>query len=223
MNILRVLCVVLLVTGIASTSLAGYTGSLNYSDGVINGTGSPGLNPWLAAGTVFSWDVTDLGSSFIYKYTLTVPEKDISHFIIEVSPSFTEDNILSPNPLEKMVLGTYGPDEPGNSNPGIPDSMKGIKTTEEINNTTYTLTFTSNRAPVWGDFYAKDGTTGGQDKIDIAIWNSGFGYPDVDGLSAGHILVPDSVTPPTAPAPAAIVLGSLGMGLVGLLRRRNSK
>ncbi len=216
MNNVRRLCVVLAVVGLGSISMAGATlnGSLSAGNGI---TGlNPTSNPWLvdSPATTMSWWVTNNDNgTYTYKYILSVPRKEISHFIIEVSPTFTSNNIL------QILQGSGSVDEygdEGNSNPGIPGTINGIKTAS--GGLTYTLEFISNRMPVWGDFYAKDGKDGGNN---VAIWNCGFGNPDSDDSSIGHILVPDT-TPPIVPVPGAIALGSIGMGLVGFLHRKNA-
>jgi hypothetical protein len=216
MNKVRILCVVLAVVGAGSISMAGPTlsGSLSSGSGI---TGLyPSSNPWLdgSSASTLSWWVTDNDNgTFTYKYILSVTQKEISHMIIEVSPTFTSDNIRQILQGSGSV-GEYG--DEGKSNPGIPGLLYGIKTAS--GGLSYTLEFISNRIPVWGDFYAKDGKDGGKD---VAIWNSGFGNPDSDDSSIGHILVPDTI-PPIVPVPGAMVLGSLGMVCVGFLRRKNT-
>lgn len=222
----RSILITIICIGSIAVAAPTYTGSLNGStSGGLIGT-NPAGNPWLSDKTTLSWTVTDYqNGTFGYEYKLTVPSKGISHFIIEVSPTFEYSNLIQ---FGTGYLDNYGPGTQGNSNPSIPGLMRGIKTGS--GNLSYTLSFISDRMPVWGDFYAKSGVGGGSF---VAIWNAGFVAGEIgngndptdpygNGSVNNHILVPDSKTPPVVPAPAAIVLGAMGTGLVGFLRRRHS-
>lgn len=88
------------------------------------------------------------------------------------------------------------------------------------------VSFYSDRAPQWSDFYAK----GGGGPTTSYAYNSSFGVavdnpntywlPAMAGQTALHkILAPDTVTVPI-PAPAAASLGVVGLSLVSLVRRR---
>ena len=100
------------------------------------------------------------------------------------------------------------------------------------------ISFDSTRAPIWGDFYAKDGVTDG---VENAAWNIGYGdeisgsgfFSVAEDLAVtGHILVPDTVpwiTPPppspdadvAVPEPITAVMVALGVGaLATRLRKR---
>ena len=183
-----------------------YSGSLNAgADGGLVGT-----EPWNAASTVLSWGITyeqqaDNKWIYTYKYTFSVPEKDISHVIIQVSDSFTKENVLE-GTTEYWALGTYSSTD-GNSNPGMLGSYLGLKwNTEEVlgkdaKATNFTWIIVTNRAPMLGSFYAKDGQAGGQ--------SGGWVY----AFATGNVPVPDTAT--TAPLPPSALL--LGSGIIGLL------
>ena len=175
----RVCAVLLLVAGMFGTAQAvsTYSGSLSYDGGGITGTYG---NFWLASGTALDWSVNANGNgTYTYTYELQVPDdsKEISHMTIEVSPSFTSSNLL------EVLQGTIADDQPddypkGGADPGMPSSLWGIKFEGGAGETDYdwTVSFISDRAPVWGDFYAVDGKRPGADNSDLERWirKSGF-------------------------------------------------
>lgn len=215
---------------LCSASPTIYSGSLNNT---ISNGGLTGNAAW-ASGVTFSWTVSlaDNSSLWHYQYILNIPAKSLSHFIIETS----SDDDFSNADIQNVVSTTvsqdddtlpmlYGPQ--GTSNVGIPESFFGVKFGKDVDpsNLTYTVDFDSTRVPVWGDFYAKDGKDGG---ADVYIFNNGFTVNDTDPTVAAsngsvgyHILRPDSECQPTIPAPAALILASVGIGFVGFLRRRH--
>ena len=92
-----------------------------------------------------------------------------------------------------------------------------------MESTTLTVSFDSDRAPVWGDFYAKNGTD--TEGTDIYLYNSGFSIADplvpaASGSEQNHLLVPDTVA---VPAPGAVFLGSVGLSLAGYLLKRKEQ
>jgi len=105
------------------------------------------------------------------------------------------------------VLDTYGPGLQGNSDPGIPATIQGIKFDwcPAVPLTLFTLV--TDIAPTWGDFYAKDGNAGGQGTN--TAWNAGFTNPLTDPTNAPangtpygyYILRPDTTTTSTVPYP----------------------
>jgi hypothetical protein len=160
--------------------------------------------------------------------------KNISHFIIELSDTFVEaDHLIGVfgdvSTYEIRTLKNaeatggkeaFAPDDPGNSNPNLPAAMPGIKVNLEDPFETSSATFyiVTNRDPVWGDFYVKDGTV---DNTDVTLWNEGFldldpADPPSSGTVNNHLLVPDTGGTQIIPEPTSLV-GLLSLGCVGLL------
>jgi hypothetical protein len=171
---------------------------------------------WSSA--TLSWSVYDSGGLWYYEYTFTPgAEPGLSHFIIEVSQNFTDDNNLGGN---FGSPDTYNATDQGSSNPGIPGNLWGIKQEDNLGS----LTITSDRAPMWGDVYAKGGS-------DQYAYNVMFGYdpnPQFDYSTAlsslganDWALVPDTTT--SVPEPATMLLFGTGIFCLGVFGRKRFK
>jgi hypothetical protein len=201
---------------LASSLASAFSGSLISTDLSILGTGN-----WITTGpTEIQWNVVqNPDASWHYAYVFSHPKGATSHLILETSLDFTLSDLLNPiGDFGGTRVGWWG--SQGSSNPNIPDDVYGIKFDEASGNTT-SIEFDSFRAPKWGDFYSKDGLSGGYGQN--SAWNAGFTAGDTDPLDpAGdgsvenHLLVPDTRT--VIPEPGTLLL--LGAAAVGLLALR---
>jgi hypothetical protein len=143
--------------------------------------GLVGNGVWDGGGINFSWDISfNVGTSlWDYSYTLArtsinnPPGAGISHLLLELTRYAADGTSLDTH--WKGIFGSANVDEwgdEGNSSPGIPGLLYGVKITpaasEELSKT---FTFSTPQVPVWGDFYAKDGKAGGDENY---AYNAGF-------------------------------------------------
>ena len=199
----------ILVLGLAANALA------VPMSGTISGESSNlyGTDGWSTAS--FSWDVEETSDGvWQYDYTFTVARKAISHIIIEVSEDFDADNILT-GTTSGWILDDYSPDDTGNSNPGLPAEIPGLKWNTSNDPLTFSVTIITDKEPMDGNFYAKDGTDAG---IGVFAWSG-----TADGFG-NNILVPDTNGgEQEVPEPSTLLLigtGLLGLGLYGRGRFR---
>jgi hypothetical protein len=210
--------------------------------GLLNGPGG-----WSAASLSYDVSFDDVSLSYFYNYTFTgtSPVKNISHVITQVSSNFTTSDVLGGTTAFGAAdgLGTWGPQ--GGSNTGIPGTITGIKY-HPVSTPEFSWTIETARAPMWGNFYAKDGVN----KVNgvnqpVYVYNAGF--VDAMGINppacytglyfdfstcAGFLLVPDSVeqppvitsTPPITgsevPEPMSLVLFGTGLATIAATARR---
>lgn len=177
-------------------------------------------NTWAAQGTRIDWTVSQaaMGGPWTYSYTLTVADDpEISHWILELTPGVTLEDFISNNwPEDDLEFNTFGPSP---SNPGFPEGCEfyGVKF-DDVEELSQTFVFTTNIAPVWGDFYANGGVT-------TRVFNESICDPDPQNppmdLSINcKILRPDSVGV-IIPEPNTVILAMLGaLPLVGYKIRR---
>jgi hypothetical protein len=176
---------------------------------------------WATTGIKISWTITFDGSVYTYVYTLSDDDGSAidggapSHFITEVSPTFTRANILAGS--STVEGGSPQTFDSGNGNPNMPGSVFGIKW--DFGSTLQTYTLKTNRTPIWGDFYIKGGGE--------YAYNTGFGT-DPNEATTGFtnwIPTPDTVGPPPGegvPTPSAAAAGVVlgGFLIARKLKRR---
>ncbi len=128
----------------------------------------------IASGISISWSIIAPSSgSNLWSYTYTVDpvgRKDVSYSIFEVGRSATKADFVfkSGNKVEGPQLWKEG----SSSTPNMPADIYGIKFDFGGKNSV-TYSFQSTLAPVWGDFYSKDGAA--SHGVTNTAFNSGFG------------------------------------------------
>lgn len=182
------------------------------------GGGMIATNEWDNGGASLEGTATQSGENWVYDYTWVGAIKDLSHIIIEVSPTFAWNNILA-GTTAGWSLGTFG--DEGGSNPGILDTIYGLKwDVGQIVAGVFEFSIVTDRAPMWGDFYAKDGQTAGGGPV--YAYNASFGQdpgvPYGGTVPYGYMVVPDTGTT-NVPEPSVLALFGLGLFSFGMMKK----
>lgn len=195
----------------SSAYAAPFIGSIDSDpgDGMIAAAGWSGGNADLA------WSVVGSGNVWTYDYRWYTESKALSHIVFSVSKTFTQANIF-PGTTGGWDLGWFG--DQGNSDPGIPGPIYGIKFSG--NDTDEYFRIVTDRAPMWSDFYAKDGKDGNDW---VYAYNASFGSDPLAYTAGpdpyGYIPVPDTITS-SVPEPGTFALFGLGITTLLFIRKK---
>lgn len=142
-----------------------YSGNLTINDGVF------ATAPWDDE-FMIAWNHVQVGNVFDYTYEITnltggALSKDVSHFVFQVSDNFTLAN------LSGFTGGTVTPDSPKTFS-----GIFGIKVEDIPETGKVLINFQSDRMPMWGDFYVKDGNYRGHSVYATNVTGYQIGVPD---------------------------------------------
>ena len=197
----------------------GFSANAGLVDAVSTPVGLTASGQWRTDGFQVAWDISPNGDrTWRYRYEFTKPagaalKNDVSYVIIQVSETLTAQDISG-----GWVPGGYDAGSP--STPGLPGTIWGVKVELDDHNS---FSFDSTRAPMWGDVYAKGGTSQ-SGTVWNAVYNSDFGVwvsnandYDQTPVDAWQRPLHKVLVPDTIPEPPTMII--LALGAV-LLRKR---
>ncbi|MBI4698827.1 MAG: hypothetical protein HY758_07975, partial [Nitrospirae bacterium] len=177
-----------------------------------------------------AWNISYNSTALLWNYEYTLQgNKDISHFILEVTDPSSLSDFL--NPQVKIGAGDWTPvffegpavwgDKQGNSNPGLPADLYGIKFSGGATSVSYS--FQTSQDPVWGNFYVKSGRAKVNDtKVWLYSYNNALGSDS--GNELDFIPRPDGGNLPVVPEPiSSILFVSGGAALAGIHLQKKKK
>jgi hypothetical protein len=147
----------------------------------------------------------------------------MSHFILDFTDNCLEaaNQSVCIRDIEAsgeydLEWGTYSSANP--SNPGMGGTIVGLKFDDTDFDSPGTISFTSSRAPVWGDFYIKGGSSS-------FIYNAGLANHASENI-LDFIARPNGTGTPTqqndVPEPATLGIVGAGLAALAVMRRRRA-
>lgn len=192
-------------------------GAADFTGSRSNGAGLTGMGAYGSGSQTIGWEIVQDGNMFTYTYSFTgFSAPSISHFIVEMSGNCAAGSDCMTGAetsasFEEIEWGTFSGAQ-GNSNPGIPGPIYGVKFNIGEGPDNFFVTFMSSRIPVWGNMYVKGGTSG--------LWNDGMENMASDNIM-DFIARPDTQT--VVPEPATMLLLGTGLAGIGAARRRRKQ
>lgn len=217
----------LLVSTCAATPLSVYGSTVSESEwtGTRSAPSAGMVGNGLWDNFSISWNIVLEAGVYHYEYRFGgLSGKALSHVVFDLSDNCTAGSQCVYNAaydlvdIPQLYFGTFG-GNPGQ--PGFPAgaSITGVKF-DAMPGGVGMISFDSLRAPMWGDFYAKDGVAGGGTGIWNYAYNQGLAGHDTYNNASYYIAVPDTVGS-GVPEPGSwllMVSGGLMLGL-GVWRR----
>ena len=203
-----------------------------YTGGLSSAAGITGQGQW-SENLTFAWTVDDTTNPGFWTYQYTFSDLDpqvnqrrvVDRVLIEVSAAFSlAADFLGFSGGANVSLDTWDEDSFDPDSEFIPSAFRALMfDTLSTTATSYSFSFHSPRAPVWGDVYMTDNGTRAR--------NAGFGDPDADPAnppSSGsvdfHALVPDTGTrTQQLPEPGSLLLFGTASLLGGRSWRRRRR
>ncbi len=207
------LCVII-VLFLAVSMASGATIVYGKSATMSGSTQLAGFGDWEGNASM-SWNIMEEAGVYTYTYTFTHEGSDLSHILLEFTNGCGDDPLCITNESTGTADGprTYEAFTPPNFEQ--PVDIYGVKFNFS-GGSPYTFSFTSNRAPVWGNMYARDGQN-------AYAYNAGL----VDLLSANttdFIARPNGYGPPEPiPEPMTSLLLGAGLALTGLYHHKKRR
>lgn len=210
------------LVGLAGAAVPNVAHAVPVYDTAINmqltGARSTAVEIIIAGGDVTSatlaWEITQNGSLWHYKYTLTEDsDQSISHFILDLSDNCDANSRCVTEVGWDLEFGTFTT----SGNPGFNGSITGVKFDNLTGDSPWVLEFDSTRAPVWGDVYLKGGNG---DSNGFALYNAGAIPTTHPSENIFDFVARPDTTTTLVPEPNSLLLIGGGLLALALLRRR---